>query len=62
MLDYEAAWAEFRAPVDKLNELKQDISEEYAEARDLVAPDSKKSGEGAVKVNLNVEKAKKLPN
>ena len=49
LLDYEAAWAEFQAPVDKLNELKRDISDEYDEARSLVAPNSNQSGEGAVK-------------
>ena len=49
LLDYEAAWAEFRAPVQKLNELKQDTSEEYAEARDMVAPKSNQAAEGAVK-------------
>ena len=49
LLDYAAAWAEFQAPIDKLNDLKRDISEKYDEARNLVAPDSNQSGEGAVK-------------
>ena len=55
LLDYEAAWAEFHAPVDKLNELKRDISDEYDEARNLVAPNSNQSGEGAVKVRFGPE-------
>ena len=49
LLDYEAAWAEFQEPVQKLNELKQDLSEEYSEARDMVAPNSNQAAEGAVK-------------
>ena len=49
LLDYEAAWAEFKAPVQKLNELKQDTSDEYAEARDMVSPNSNQAAEGAVK-------------
>ena len=49
LLDYEAAWIEFQVPVDKLKDLKREMSDEYEEARSLVAPHCTQSGEGAVK-------------